>query len=149
MNQLIRGALAGTMATVPMTIAIWAGRKLDMLRTPPPAQITANVARRTEAVDVQSPEAFTATWLAAHVGFGAGTGALYALVRRRLPMGTGPAGLLFGGVVWAYNYLGIFPALNLYPSPEEDRNSRVAVMLAAHAVYGVSLAELERRLAKR
>jgi hypothetical protein len=41
------------------------------------------------------------------------------------------------------------PALGLYPWPEDDTKSRLGVMMLAHVVFGVSLAEVEPRLAHR
>jgi hypothetical protein len=39
------------------------------------------------------------------------------------------------------------PALRLYPWPDEDSRSRRTVMIAAHAAFGLALAEADRRLA--
>ena len=38
------------------------------------------------------------------------------------------------------------PSLNLYPSAEDDSNQRQGVMIAAHAVFGTALANIEHRL---
>jgi hypothetical protein len=46
METIIRGALAGLAATAPMTAVLGMGRLTGWLHTPPPAQITANVAVR-------------------------------------------------------------------------------------------------------
>jgi hypothetical protein len=146
MQSLIRGALAGVAATVPMTAVIAAGDVLGLLRTPPPEEITARVAERAgEVPDRQSP-AFQAEWLAAHTAYGAACGAVYALARPLLPRSDVLAGLLFGGAVWGVSYIGLLPALALYPAPDEDAPGRAATMIAAHAVYGTALAATARRL---
>ena len=68
MQTLARGALAGLAATVPMTAVIGAGRAAGLMGTPPPVEITENVAEQAgEDPDRQSPE-FQAAWLAAHAG---------------------------------------------------------------------------------
>ena len=146
MQTLARGVLAGLAATVPMTAVIVAGRAAGLMRTPPPVEITENVAERAgENPDHRGP-AFQAGWLAAHVGYGAACGALYALTRPVLPRSDVTAGLLFGGAVWGVSYVSIMPALNLYPSAQDDSHGRQAVMIAAHAVFGTALASIDSHL---
>jgi uncharacterized membrane protein YagU involved in acid resistance len=153
LNSLIRNGLAGFLATAPMTLVIFGGRGLGLLRTPPPAQITANVQRRA-ANDEDAPEnlpepVFQASWLLSHFGYGAGCGALYPLLRPLLPRPTVLKGLAYGLAVWGVSYISLMPQLRLYPRVREDRFSRTAVMIAAHVVYGVVLSALERQLAQR
>ena len=146
MNQLIRGGLAGILGTVLMTLVIAGGRAARLLWTPPPREITHNV---TGSVGIRRhlPEpAFQAAWLAAHLGYGAACGVVYTLLRPLLPGAPVAAGLVYGGAVWGVSYLGLMPALALYPWPKEDSGSRVGVMIAAHAVFGTTIAEAERRL---
>ena len=146
MQTLVRAGLAGLAATVPMTVVIAAGRAAGLLWTPPPVAITENVAERAgENPDRDSPT-FQAAWIAAHVGYGAACGALYALMRPLLPRSDMAAGLLFGGAVWGFSYMGVMPALNLYPSAKEDSEPRQAVMIAAHAVFGTALASIDSYL---
>ena len=146
MNELVRGGLAGILGTVLMTLVIAGGRAARLLWTPPPREITHNVAG-SAGVRRQLPEsAFQAAWLAAHLGYGAACGVVYAAVRPRLPAGPVTAGLVYGGAVWGVSYLGLMPALGLYPWPKDDSGSRMAVMIAAHAVFGTTIAAAERRL---
>jgi hypothetical protein len=146
MQTLVRGGIAGLAATVPMTLVIAAGRASGLLHTPPPVEIAENVAEQAgEDPDRHSP-AFQAAWLAAHAGYGMACGVVYALARPLLPRSDVAAGLLFGGAVWAVSYLGLMPALELYPQVDDDTPRRTAVMIAAHAVFGTSLANLDRAL---
>ncbi|MGH2614858.1 MAG: DUF6789 family protein [Thermomicrobiales bacterium] len=146
MQTLMRGALAGLAATVPMTAVIAAGRAAGLMDTPPPVEITENVAEQIgENPDRQSP-AFQAGWVAAHVGYGVACGALYAAMRPLLPRSDLAAGVLFGGAVWGISYISIMPALNLYPSAAADTKQRQAVMIAAHVVFGTALATIDTRL---
>ncbi len=146
-DDLARGALAGVIATGFMTPVIAAGRALRLLGTPPPEQITANAAERVGVEPERDEPAFQLGWLAAHAGYGAACGAIYVAVRPVLPTSTPVAGLLFGGAAWLTSYYGVLPALRLYPWPKDDSNTRLAVMVVAHAVFGLSLADAERRLA--
>src|SRR5918994_1146022 len=146
METLARGALAGLAATVPMTAVIGAGRAAGLMGTPPPVEITENVAQQAgEDPDRQSPE-FQAASLAAHAGYGAACGLLFSAIRPVLPRSDLVAGLLFGGAVWGVSYVSLMPSLNLYPSAQDDSNRRRFVMIAAHAVFGTALATIEHRL---
>lgn len=149
MNRYLAGAVAGIIATALMTVAISAGKLFGLLRTPPPTQVTTNVTNRM-GIDLEPPDPeFNVGTLIAHHGFGATAGAIYVSMRRVLPASSPVAGLIFGGLVWSTAYLGYLPLLRLYPWPDDDRHSRTAVMIVAHAVYGVSLAEVERRMDSR
>ena len=146
METLARGALAGLAATVPMTAVIGAGHTAGLMGTPPPVEITENVAEQAgENPDRQSPE-FQAAWLAAHLGYGAACGLVFSAIRPVLPRSDLAAGLLFGVAVWGVSYIGLLPSLNLYPSAQDDSNQRQAVMIAAHAVFGSALASVDRYL---
>jgi hypothetical protein len=145
-QTVVRGALAGFAATVPMSMVIGLGRAAGLLRTPPPVVVTAEAAERTgEDPNTGSP-AFQAGWMAAHLGYGAACGAIYAAARPLLPRSDVAAGLIFGGAVWGVSYLGILPALELFPSAKDDSPQRQQVMIAAHAVYGVACSWIEREL---
>ena len=146
MHKLVRGGLGGVLATMVMTGVIAGGWAAGLLRTPPPAEITGR-ARRWAGLetDAQGP-AFRAGWLAAHLGYGAASGVGYTLLRPLLPRSAVRAGLLYGAGVWGVSYLGVMPALGLYPWPDADSRSRTAVMVAAHAVFGIAVAQAERYL---
>jgi hypothetical protein len=148
MRRLLIGAIAGFVATGPMSAVIGLGRLLRLLWTPPPEQITSSVAERVGVEPNESSEEFTASWLAAHFLYGAACGALYSLARPALPGSTVQKGLIFGGAVWSVSYLGFIPALGLYPWPQDDSRTRMAVMIAAHAVYGIGTALAEQALAE-
>src|SRR5947207_1134832 len=120
MDAAIRGTVAALAATVPMTAVIGLGHAAGLLHTPPPAAITENVAERAGADPNPESAEFQAGWLAAHLGYGASCGALYALARPLLPRSDVAAGILFGGAVWAVSYLGVLPTLELFPSAKDD-----------------------------
>jgi hypothetical protein len=159
-----RGLLAGALATVPMSGLMAAGKLLGLLGTPPPKQITANaagatVARTLDVLDVSKlaavprgdpSGAFRALWMGGHIGYGAACGGVFAALQRLLPQAPDwLLGLGFGLLVWGTSYLGWVPALRLYPRPERDSPGRMATMIAAHIVFGLTLAEINRRLNER
>lgn len=145
-HKLLRGVAAGLAGTLAMTPVIGIGA-IGEWKPPSPAQITANIERES-GVD-ESPRddpAFTLQWLAAHFAFGTSWGVAYVLARPWLPSADSDAGLLWGGAIWLLNYGLILPALGLYPSPVHDRTGRMLAMIAAHAVYGVTVAKAARAL---
>jgi len=113
----------------------------------PPKQI-AHRAGKKVGVDISKlPEpAFRTVWLSAHLCYGMACGVGYTLVRRFLPGRPEIRGLVFGEALWAIGYLGFLPGLGLYPPPDDDSSSRIAVMIAAHAIYGVTAAMTEAQL---
>jgi len=149
MHPVLRGAISGVVATIPMTVPIIAAEKLRVIHTPPPVQISDKVASLTRFLPEHAETGFASTWFAAHLGYGAVSGVVYALVRPALPGPEPVAGAIFGSAVWGVSYLGYLPILNLYPSPVDDATRRSAVMIFAHAIFGVVLAAMNRRLGGR
>jgi hypothetical protein len=86
----------------------------------------------------------------AHLSFGAGGGAAFALLHRRLrlPLPSVAQGVAFGLAVWAVSYQGWIPALGILPPADDDRPGRRRAMIAAHVVYGGVLGAVEARVAR-
>jgi hypothetical protein len=146
-KRLFLGSIAGLAATVCMSAVMAGAKAAGMTEPEPPKEITHRAGAKADAPPARAGNpAFTPTWLAAHAAFGAGGGAVYALLRPLIPGGVIVRGLLYGEAVWASNYLGALPALGLYPPPSKDSDLRTALMIAAHAVYGVTLSLSEERL---
>lgn len=139
-RKMLRGAVAGLVATVAMTAIIFVGQGLHLLHTPPPETVTRNVSRRVGIDLPRRRPVVGIAWAPAHGLYGAGCGALFAAIRSRLPSSRWLAGVLFGESVWAVSYLGYLPVADLYPDVDDDRRSRTLVMVLAHAVYGTALA---------
>ena len=138
-QDVVRGAAAGAVATVAMSGVMLALRR--PMGEQPPDAITTSAAHAVGA-DPTERQA-DAMAVAAHLGFGAGTGALYALGPR-----VGPPvlrGVLTGLALWAVSYQGWIPALGILPKASEDRPARPAVMVLAHVVYGAVLGAVEER----
>src|SRR5919204_6076784 len=143
MKTLIRGALVGAIATVPMSLVMLGAKRAGLMGTQPPEKITARLLsilgfrhRRRETQDVLAT--------ALHLGFGAGAGAVFVLLRRglRLPVPAVLQGVVYGSGVWFVSYMGWVPWLQIMPPADEDRPGRPETMLAAHWVYGGVLGAL-------
>lgn len=150
-----RGALAGALATVPMTVAM---RTLHRALPPdeqyplPPEVLTAVAA---ESAHVRAePDAPGWEWktYAGHFGYGAAMGAAYAATQRywrRNGLGVSPMrrGMLYGLAVWGGSYLGWIPAFNMPAAAKDEPPARNAVMIASHLVWGAANGVLCSQLA--
>jgi uncharacterized membrane protein YagU involved in acid resistance len=135
-KRIVAGAISGAVATVVMTGWMVAGDATGPYGEQPPKRLVRRLAR---CAGVPAGRRGAGTRLAtavAHLGFGAGSGALYAAV---VPRSSVPRGAAFGLGVWAASYLGWIPALGLLPPPHRDNPRRAWTMATAHLVYGAVL----------
>lgn len=141
------GALAGTAATLAMSVVMLAAQRAGLMGRLPPRQITEATIDAVPKVEAPTEESINALSVGAHLGFGAAAGALFAVVyqmvrsARPAPL----AGMIFGFAVWAVSYVGWIPALGIMPPPQRDRPGRPESMLVAHLVYGLVLGTLVGR----
>jgi uncharacterized membrane protein YagU involved in acid resistance len=150
MNKVLTGAIAGMAATAPMTVAMTEMHKLlpPAEQYPlPPRVITENVLAAADA-ETEAAGHKTKLTIANHFAYGSAMGAIYGAglgaldVKPSVPNGVG-----FGLGVWAVSYLGLLPAVGLFPSASQQPARRNALMIAAHVVWGASLALLQRSAA--
>lgn len=143
-SDVVVGAAAGVVATVPMTIVmeelhrVLPGEHEGPL---PPREVTEGVfdrlnGGRTDA----SEETLQQSTVLLHYGYGGAAGALFPLMA---PKRIGPAvgaGVLYGLAIWSGSYLGVLPALGVRHHARYDSKGRTALMIAAHIVWGATLA---------
>jgi uncharacterized membrane protein YagU involved in acid resistance len=112
----------------------------------PPRQITMNLARKAKVHKHLHEEERLIATLAAHFGYGAVVGALYAPLAQKAKWHPALKGVLFGLTVWTVSYLGILPVIRVLPPATEQPQRRNELMIASHIVWGVMLALLTERL---
>ncbi|WP_229802858.1 DUF6789 family protein [Planobispora rosea] len=141
-RDLVRGGVAGLLATAAMSVVMVAGDRAGLMRDQPPKRIT----RAFLPGNRHRPKPGEGVLGAlAHAGFGAAGGALFGLLTRgRRP--PAPAGIGYGLAIWLVSYQGWVPGLGILPPISRDRPGRVAVMAAGHVVYGAALAAAMRSL---
>ncbi len=141
--NVVRGAVAGTVATAAMSAVMLALR--EQVGEQPPDAIVKHVARGVGVTPTEREA--DAMAVVAHVGFGSGVGSAYALLPRVGP----PAarGVATALAVYAASYQGWVPALGILPPASQDQPGRPAVMVAAHVVYGAVLGVVEDSLRRR
>ncbi len=148
-DAMLSGAIAGFLATAPMTAAMEAMRRLLPAREQyplPPSTITAELTEEAGLRQHMNQEEHIALTLLNHFGYGAGTGALYGLFAGKLSLPPVVSGIVYGFVVWSVSYLGLLPALGLFRPATDQPARRNALMIVAHLIWGAILgAMFERR----
>jgi uncharacterized membrane protein YagU involved in acid resistance len=139
MSTLIAGAVAGLLATGPMTAVMFALFRLlpRRQRYPlPPRLLTGNLLRRLGLRRNSSREQVRALTWVLHFAYGMGAGALFAPLYRLLRLPAFLLGALYGLFIWVGSYKGWLPAANLLPDADEQPDERNALMITAHLVWG-------------
>jgi uncharacterized membrane protein YagU involved in acid resistance len=137
--RLAKGALAGLIATVPMTVAMVVLQRLlpKRLRYPlPPEQVTLRMIADKGAIGhLGDPERTIATGIL-HFGIGTLGGASYSVAAKLIPVPSLARGIGFGLLVWLTGYMGWLPALGILRPATKHPAQRNALMIAAHVVWG-------------
>ncbi len=149
-ETILGGAGAGVVATAAMSVPMLLAGELGAMGEQPPKRIVRTVLGIAGEADTSEAGQDVAAALA-HLGFGAGGGAAFALAHRalRLPLPAAVQGAAFGLGVWATSYKGWIPALGALPDADADRPDRQRTMIAAHLVYGAVLGALVDRRQRR
>lgn len=149
MRTVLEGAIAGVVATGAMSVPMLMAQRQGSMGTQPPERVVEEAEEETGNSLSEREQNFAASL--AHLGFGMGNGAAFALLHRalRLPVPTVVQGTGFAMGVWALSYRGWIPRLGVLPPPEGDRSDRQRTMVAVHLVFGAVLGAVEHRLADR
>ena len=153
MNRYLAGAVAGTLATVPMTAVMLAlfSRLPETQKYPlPPYEVTMMTARRAGGLDrLMSRRARTLASLLAHFSYGAFTGALYPHLGTENSRHPALWGGTYGVAVWVLSYLGWIPAARILRPATEHPARRNGLMIVAHLVWGAATALFSQRLVNK
>jgi hypothetical protein len=131
-----RGAIGGFLASIPMGLWLLVAHRTFMRGPHPSVEVAGNSARTVgaEPTRKQSRVAAVIGHFAVGTAGGAAYGVAHRLVGRRL---SGPVqGLIFGGLMYLANFVGLFPAARILPPVGRERRGRVAGVLGAHEIYG-------------
>ncbi|HYD50228.1 MAG TPA: hypothetical protein VEB21_17860 [Terriglobales bacterium] len=152
MTSLSNGMISGFLATLPMTAAMAGLKKLlPWTERYPlhPHLVTEGVLRKAGIAQHLTPAQQQLATTAAHFGYGAAAGSLYPAVSSRVGLSTTTMGALYGLALWAVSYGGWTAAVGIMPSPRQQPPGRQALIVAAHAVWGVALAHIAERSARK
>lgn len=142
-SRLLRSGVAGTLAGLAGVAAMTATMELYYRLLPQderwplePSLIVSRVTPSRLRGGEQGTQRHQALTLAAHVGYGAASGAAYALTMGKAPLPTPIKGLGFGLGLFAVSYLGWLPTAGILRPATAYPASRNAGLIAAHLVYG-------------
>ena len=141
-KQLIKGAVAGLVATVPMTIFMRSAWRMLPRREKyplPPRLITRRLTKETGIDPKLDADQLTWLTLTLHFLFGAAAGSVYGVIEPRVPLDETVKGSLMGVAVWSGSYLGWIPAFHILPPATEHPWRRNVLMIVAHLVWGIAL----------
>jgi uncharacterized membrane protein YagU involved in acid resistance len=143
--------LAGFIATLPMTIFMLLtqrylprGQRYNL----PPEIIVKDLAQRAHIKQHMNKPQILAATLVSHFGYGATMGLLYLPLSKKLSLPTAIKGSIFGLLIWAASYLGLLPLLGLSENAPREPGRRNLMMIAAHLIWGSSLALISDTLAR-
>lgn len=138
-RAVVQGAVTGVAATAAMSVPMLVAGRTGVMGRQPPERVTEEALGRA-GVDDTSEEERDVVASVAHVAFGAGAAAAFAVAHRRLdlPVPVVAQGVAFGLAVWATSYKGWMPALGILPSTEHDRPGRRRTMALSHVVFGAA-----------
>lgn len=152
-HKMLVGAAAGLIATLPMTIfmqTVWLQLPRREMHPLPPRQITRRLLRRSGTQGRVNHRTETALTLFLHFLFGAGAGAMYAILAERLPGQRDEVkGTFAGASLWTGSYLGWIPALGILPPATQQPWRMNLLMIVAHFVWGFSWGVLTRMFSSR
>jgi uncharacterized membrane protein YagU involved in acid resistance len=146
-QKILKGAVAGLLATLPMTIFMRAAWRMLPRREKyplPPRLITRTLTKETGVDSKLDADQLTWLTLTFHFLFGAVAGSLYGALEQRVPIDENTKGSLMGLAVWSGSYLGWIPALGILPPATVQPWRRNLLMIIAHLIWGISLGILMR-----
>lgn len=156
MNTLQNGFWTGTLATGPMTLAMFALQKTlpSEEKSPlPPATLSHQTAQAVGATNLLNTERREALTMVSHFAYGIACASIYAMGKKILDKkaDTSPilSGALFGAGVWTVSYLGWTPVFGFRANAFNMPAKRNALMIAAHLVWGACLGYSEHELRRR
>jgi uncharacterized membrane protein YagU involved in acid resistance len=138
-EDLCLGSTSGFLATFPMTATMNFLHKYLVFydqHNPPPKKFALRVARRIGiCAPLYKRKKRKILSFVSHYSYGAGTGAIYPILSKKIPMHPAVTGSLYCLLVWAAGYLGWLPATGLWNPTRESKGRRIS-MLTAHIVWG-------------
>jgi hypothetical protein len=154
-ERLVTGALAGLAGTAAMTVLMNPGLAGALPRRWRPDEfVPKQVVQWAEAVagrhDALGDSLENAAAALFHLGYGAGMGAIFGLLRHRT-RGIPPeaAGAVWGLVVWMAGYEGWLPAAGVRPATTHQPASKWPLQIGNHLVYGMVTALAYDALGRR
>lgn len=145
--RTVYGALGGIGATVALTALRKTLARVGIVDTTTPEQVVARL-EELGLVDDWTSGARRALAVAAHLVYGAGTGAAFGLLRRRRGGKTEEAaiGSALGILAWGAGWASWLPLAGVHEASWKQQTPKVLLPVLDHAVFGVAWGLLHRKL---
>ena len=121
------------------------GQRYDL----PPEIITKDLAQRARVRQHMNKRQILIATLFSHFAYGAAMGLLYRPLEKRGPWPPVAKGISFGLLVWAGSYLVLLPLLGMAESGQKEPGKRNLMMIAAHIIWGSSMAIVADELVRQ
>jgi uncharacterized membrane protein YagU involved in acid resistance len=147
-----QGALAGSIATFPMTVFMLATQRLlpkHQQYELPPEILVREFSQRAHLDWHLDKRLLLGATLISHFGYGAVMGTLYSFLCKKKLLPAPWQGMLFGLLVWVGSYLGLLPITRFSPTAPREPARRNLLMIGAHIIWGTALGWATRGLMSR
>jgi hypothetical protein len=135
-SLLIHGALAGALGAACMTALRMVAHRVGWIEAMVPQAVEVWAKDHAGLTRPRTLPTHHVADQALHLGYGAATGALYALSAGRDRQASPGRALGFGSALWGFASLVLFPALGIARPLWRARPREELVNLSAHALYG-------------
>ena len=136
-EELLAGAVGGLAGAIAMGIMMVAGKKMGLVNTPPPLAIEQKVEARLDLDERTTAQQERMVAAGGHLLMGVFLGAGYGLARSLPALRSVPGGAVYGMGVYAANFAGIGPALDLTAGPWNKEPVTAGRRLMMHLLFGV------------
>jgi hypothetical protein len=145
-----RGALAGLAATVALTGLRQAWSKVGLVFETAPMQVVDRM-EEVGLVGDLSPRGRRLLSVMAHFTYGAGTGAVFGLLRRGRgkPTEEAAVGSALGVLAWGAGWSSWLPLTGVHKAPWTQKTPRVLLPVVDHAVFGAAWGLVNLALSRR
>jgi hypothetical protein len=126
---MMRGAIAGVIATAAMTTFLVGSERTGVMRGQPPRMM---IDRFVPGLHDDTADRVA---LVSHFAYGAAAGSLFAVLPGTRG-GSAARGVVYGVLLWAAGYEGWVPLAGVLPPAHRDQRGRAITMLLGHAIFG-------------
>lgn len=145
-KQLLAGAIGGLAGALAMGMMMAVGKQMGMVETPPPVMIERELESRAGVDERTTPKEEVAIASGGHLLMGAALGTGYGLLREPLGLQGLPGGAAYGVAVYAANFAGIGPVLDLTAGPWNNEAMTVGRRVMMHLLFGAVTATVADKI---
>lgn len=137
LRRASRGALGSVGATLALTGLRKGSALVGLVGKTAPEQTVGRL-EELGLLEGWSPGARRALTVAAHLGYGAGLGAVFGALRRERggPADEAAVGSALGVLAWGFGWTALLPLAGVHRPPWKQRTPKVLLPIVDHAFFG-------------